>query len=435
MVKRFLVAASLTLALAACQDESFNRSSRHLSPIPPTTLALMAQKGMSRNDPIVIRSYKKEAEMEIWKRGSDGQYALLKTYPICRWSGQLGPKKKEGDRQAPEGFYAITPAQMNPNSAYYLSFDTGFPNAYDKAHGRSGSALMVHGSCSSRGCFAMTDQAIAEIYAIARESFAGGQRTFQFQSYPFRMTAENLAKHRHDPNIAFWKNLKEGSDFFEVAKQEPQVAVADGRYQFNVADPTAVAAVMQKQQQDEQQIAELVAKGVPPIRLVYDDGGSHPTFRTALAAATGGDGAFTVDARTRDRLGLISRPEGLATGPQEIILAANGAPVEATAPANALSYAATRAAPAEVSAPAEPMVAVAAPALPTPSPQPVAAYASESPFYKRMIGGISDLFSTSSVSQGPATVQATTAQPMAPAGKAMDRRAQGGAGVSVATAQ
>ena len=97
---------------------------------------------------------------------------------------------------------------MNPHSAYYLSFDTGFPNAYDRAHGRTGSHLMVHGSCSSAGCYAMTDRAIAEIYALAREAFAGGQRAFQFQAYPFRMTPENLAKHRDEPHIAFWKNLK-----------------------------------------------------------------------------------------------------------------------------------------------------------------------------------------------------------------------------------
>src|SRR5215207_7537489 len=116
MMKRIALAASLVLALAACQDDNFSRSStRHLSPIPPATMALMAQKGMSRNDPILIRSFKKESEMEVWKRGSNGRYALLKTYPICRWSGQLGPKVREGDRQAPEGFYTVSPAQMNPN--------------------------------------------------------------------------------------------------------------------------------------------------------------------------------------------------------------------------------------------------------------------------------------------------------------------------------
>ena len=104
-----------------------SRSTKHLSPIPPQTLALMAEKGMSRSDPILVRAYKKESELEVWKRGPDGKYAHLKTYPICRWSGQLGPKVKTGDRQAPEGFYTVTPGQMNPNSAYYLSFDTGYP--------------------------------------------------------------------------------------------------------------------------------------------------------------------------------------------------------------------------------------------------------------------------------------------------------------------
>src|ERR671916_131008 len=184
-----------------------------------------------------VRAPRAGIEIAVWKRGSDGQYAVLKTFPICRWSGQLGPKVREGDRQAPEGFYTVTPAQMNPNSSYYLSFDTGFPNAYDRAHGRTGSHLMVHGTCSSRGCFAMTDEAIAEVYAIAREAFAGGQRGFQFQAFPFRMTAEKLAKHRADPNTPFWRNLKEGSDFFEVMKEEPPVAVASGRYHFGAEHP------------------------------------------------------------------------------------------------------------------------------------------------------------------------------------------------------
>jgi murein L,D-transpeptidase YafK len=246
MVKRSLVLAGVLLGLTACQGEY--ASTKHMAPIPPATMALMSKKGLSKSDPILIRSYKKESELEVWKRGSDGQYAHLKTYPICRWSGQLGPKMREGDRQAPEGFYNVNPAQMNPNSSFYLSFDTGYPNAYDRAHGRTGSHLMVHGSCSSRGCFAMTDEAIAEVFAIGREAFSGGQRNFQFQSYPFRMTAENMAKHRADPNIAFWRNLKEGSDLFEVAKEEPTVSVVGGRYAFNAPgdDPGVVAAVAEK---------------------------------------------------------------------------------------------------------------------------------------------------------------------------------------------
>src|SRR4051794_22195553 len=359
MVKRFVVAASLVLALAACQDDGLSRSStRHLSPIPAATMSLMATKGMSKTDPIVIRSYKKESEMEIWKRGSDGRYALLKTFPICRWSGQLGPKRKEGDRQAPEGFYAITPAQMNPNSAYYLSFDTGYPNAIDRANGGSGSALMVHGSCSSRGCFAMTDESIAEIYALAREALAGGQRSFQFQSYPFRMTAQNLAQHRFDPNIAFWKNLKEGSDVFEVSREEPQVTLADRRYKFNVDDGTAMAAVVEKERQDEQQVAELVAKGVAPIKLVYDDGGGNQSFQQALASTTEG-GSLAVESRFPNRLGDVSRPEALAAGPREIVLAESGRPKQ-EAPSTILAFAAAQRAPA--AAPSEPAKALPAPA-------------------------------------------------------------------------
>src|SRR5918911_3385149 len=121
---------------------------------------------------------------------------------------------------------------MNPNSAYYLSFDTGYPNAYDRAHGHTGAALMVHGTCSSAGCYAMTDEAIAEVYAIAREAFAGGQRAFQFQAYPFRMTAENMARHRSDPNIEFWRQLKEGSDRFEATREEPAGGGSAGRHVF-----------------------------------------------------------------------------------------------------------------------------------------------------------------------------------------------------------
>lgn len=405
MMKRIALAASLTLALAACQDDNFSRSStRHLTPIPPAAMALMASKGMSKSDPILIRAYKKESEMEIWKRGSDGKYALFKTYPICRWSGQLGPKTREGDRQVPEGFYTVAPSQMNPNSAFYLSFDTGYPNAYDRQFGRNGGDIMVHGSCSSRGCFAMTDQNIAEIYSIARESFASGQRAFQFQSYPFRMTPKNLAQHRLDPNIGFWKNLKEGSDVFEVTKEEPRIAVAAGRYQFNPGDEIVTAAVRQKQAQDEQKVAELVAEGVKPIKLAYHDGDSHESFRTALAGAMGADGSLVVDSRMRDRFGDVSRPEGLSSGPQEIALDDSGR-TKPQAPSAALAFASLDQAPAaKASAPAAKVAAapVAAPAPAAPAPaSPVA----ETPFYKRMLGGIGDLFSAGSTVQPSAEPQ------------------------------
>ncbi|HEX2727608.1 MAG TPA: murein L,D-transpeptidase family protein, partial [Beijerinckiaceae bacterium] len=318
MRMRFVLLAGVVLALAGCNDQ-YSSSGRHLSPIPPATLALMGQKGMSQSDPILVRAYKKESELELWKKGRDGKYALLKTFPICRWSGQLGPKVREGDRQAPEGFYTVTPALMNPNSSFYLSFDTGYPNAYDRAHGRTGSHLMVHGSCSSRGCFAMTDEAIAEIYAVARDAFAGGQRGFQFQSYPFRMTAENLAKHRADPNMAFWKNLKEGSDYFETMQEEPPVSVANMRYSFG-AEPAAVA---QKRIADEHKVADLVGQGIPAVRTVYDDGGGHASFRQAMGVADdrGASGALAfMSSGPSRRLGDVSRPDALAAGPREVLV-------------------------------------------------------------------------------------------------------------------
>ncbi|MBQ0820374.1 hypothetical protein KBI52_09140, partial [Microvirga sp. HBU67558] len=164
----------------------------------------------------------------------------------------------------------------------------------------------------------------AEIYAIAREALSAGQRGFQFQSYPFRMTAENLAKHRLDPNIAFWKNLKEGSDTFEVTREEPQVGVGNGRYVFDAGDPSVAAAVAQIQQRDEQQVANLIARGVQPVRLVYADGGQNQAFREALSP--GEDVSLAVDASARNRLGDVSRPEALAAGPREILLNANGSP-------------------------------------------------------------------------------------------------------------
>src|ERR1700736_3212727 len=230
-------AVGLTIAacawVAGCDDSYLDQSSaRSQQPISSAVLAKMEALDTTPSWPVLIRAYKKEAELEIWKMKSNGEYALLKTFPMCRWSGQLGPKKREGDMQVPEGFYSIAPGQMNPNSHYYLAFNVGYPNAYDRAYGRTGGTIMVHGVCSSAGCFSMTDAQIAEIYALAREAFNGGQRAIQMQSYPFHMTAENLAKHRLDPNIAFWKELKNGSDHFEVSKTEPPVGVCGKHYVF-----------------------------------------------------------------------------------------------------------------------------------------------------------------------------------------------------------
>jgi murein L,D-transpeptidase YafK len=282
---------------------------KHQRAVPPSTLALMKQKGMAANAPILVRIFKKESELEVWKLTGEGDYALLKTFPICRWSGRLGPKTQQGDRQAPEGFYAVTPRLMNPNSSYYLSFDTGYPNAYDRAHGATGSALMVHGACSSAGCFAMTDEGIAEIYALARDAFSGGQKAFQVQAFPFRMTAENLVRHRSDPNIGFWRQLKEGSDRFEAIRREPVVSVTAGQYTFKQSsDRDAEAQIATYRAQEQDHMAVLLEEGRPSVRTTYEDGGQHPTFAALVRR-----GLLTVE---------VSRPETLSMAGREIVLAA-----------------------------------------------------------------------------------------------------------------
>ena len=221
-------------ALVGCNEQSIKDfAPKDGRSLPASILKKMSAMGMKRDAPIVARIFKEEGKLEIWKQKSNGRYAMVADYNICKWSGQLGPKYTEGDRQAPEGFYTVRPWQMNPNSNYYLSFNIGYPNAYDRANGRTGSNLMVHGACSSSGCYSMTDEQISQIYAFARDAFKGGQTEFQIQAFPFRMTAENMARYRNDPNYKFWQMLKEGYDQFEIAKVPPKVDVCEKRYVFN----------------------------------------------------------------------------------------------------------------------------------------------------------------------------------------------------------
>jgi murein L,D-transpeptidase YafK len=192
---------------------------------------------MDAGAPIFVRIFKEESELEVWKARADGRFYHFKTYPICNWSGDLGPKIKQGDKQAPEGFYTIFPEQMKPDSQYYLAFNMGYPNAFDRAHDRTGQYIMVHGKCKSAGCYAMTDALVEEIYALAREAFRGGQPSFQVHAYPFRMTDEKLDRYRRHQWFAFWRTLKEGYDFFEVNRVPPTVAICERRYVVNVSLP------------------------------------------------------------------------------------------------------------------------------------------------------------------------------------------------------
>ncbi|WP_188656266.1 L,D-transpeptidase family protein [Roseibium aquae] len=229
------VAVALLAAgvLAGCQADELGYGPKHKRPVSSEIKHKMAELNMSPGSPIMIRIFKQENELEVWKRARTGRFELLESFEICKWSGELGPKFKEGDRQAPEGFYEITPGLMNPNSSYHLAFNLGFPNKFDQAHGRTGSHLMVHGACSSRGCYAMTDAQVQDIFALARDSFAGGQRSFQVQAFPFRMTPENMVKHRDSEHFEYWQMLKEGYDHFEVTRTPPNVEVCDRRYVFD----------------------------------------------------------------------------------------------------------------------------------------------------------------------------------------------------------
>ena len=190
----------------------------------------LASAGVAIGDPIFIRIFKLESELELWVE-KDGRYVLFATYPICRWSGRLGPKLKEGDRQAPEGFYTVSAEQLNPNSRWHRSFNLGFPNAFDRAHGRTGSFLMVHGGCGSVGCYAMTDAGVDEIWRFITAALEKDKAAVPVHVFPFRLSDRKLASRaKAYPWAGFWADLKKGHDLFEASFVPPVVSVCDGRY-------------------------------------------------------------------------------------------------------------------------------------------------------------------------------------------------------------
>jgi murein L,D-transpeptidase YafK len=408
-----LLTASVLLAGCDTDQVSLATNAKANQPVPPKLLAAMVEKDMDLQSPILVRLFKQEAELEVWKQARNGQFALLKTYPICRWSGDLGPKVREGDRQAPEGFYSINPGQMNPQSAYYLSFNTGYPNAFDKALGRTGSQLMVHGDCSSRGCYAMTDEQIAEIYSLGRESFFGGQKAFQLQAYPFKMTPVNMAKHRNNPNMPFWKMIKEGYDHFEVTRQEPKVDFCERKYVFDatktpdakrdpVFDASAkcpayvipeniASAVRDKDARDQVEYNKLVAKGTPIARMNTGiDGGMNKIFASKIPEGSTGL-SENAEGSTLEMLAMAKAP---GTIPGHVNPPKPNLDAVAAAPANQ-----------------EPVVAVSAPAATT--RVAAAAPASEKSQEKSSGGFFSNL--GRKMGLGTADTTATTPPPQATA--------------------
>lgn len=326
LLRKILILLAMPVFLAGCVGSVsgvLDVANKASAPVPAKLVAEMHKKGMTVSDPILVRIFKEESELEIWKRDRTGRYALLKTYPMCRWSGQLGPKKKSGDRQAPEGFYQVNAGMLNPTSLYYLSFNLGYPNKLERALGYEGEALMVHGACSSSGCFAMTDEGVAEIYAVARDALKGGQPAFQVQAFPFRMTAQNMARNRSDPNAGFWQDLKQGYDAFEITRIPPQISYCGGRYMFNsgldgqaIADPLAECPPSANpltssiSSDPKQEVSTTLLSSDVRVHG-YVDGGMHPSFRKLLKSR----GAKELAKETSTSAVPISRPEAALADP------------------------------------------------------------------------------------------------------------------------
>ncbi|OJF93327.1 L,D-transpeptidase family protein [Pararhizobium antarcticum] len=324
---RTVAVVGLASVLSGCM------SLEDISEAPPQltgkVIAAMSKKGMKPESPVLVRIFKQESELEVWKVDRSGAYALFKTYPICRWSGELGPKTKVGDRRAPEGFYHVSKGMLNPNSQFYVSFNLGYPNRLESALGYTGDALMVHGACSSSGCYAMTDQGVGEIYAIVEKALSSGQDRFQVQAYPFRMTADKMAAHRGDVNMSFWRTMKEGYDAFNVTRRQPKVSVCGGRYVFNRefegGEPTDALAscppainqlepmAMARIDAEAQKLDAAITGSVPAMSSMtaYSDGGMHPSFRALLKTQGPKRLAASISATKYP----ISRPEAALADP------------------------------------------------------------------------------------------------------------------------
>lgn len=234
-----VLALILLLALAPCahsQIPSSKRSRTAVKKVQPELTEQLRAENLKFGSPVFIRIFKESMELEVWiKKGS--AYRLFKTYEICSYGSQgFGPKLKEGDGKAPEGFYKLYPHSLNPYSSFHLSFNLGYPNAYDRAHKRTGGALMVHGACCSVGCYAMTDELIEEIYALIDAALRKGQKAVPVHIFPFRMTRKNIDRYKDSEWHSFWNMLKPGYDLFEESNIPPRVSVRKGEYVVSEAE-------------------------------------------------------------------------------------------------------------------------------------------------------------------------------------------------------
>ncbi len=220
---------SAIVSVAAAQRES-SRSREVVARVAPTMRIDLAEKGLRLGDAVYLRLFKEERELEVWVRERDRSYVLFERLPICAWSGRLGPKFREGDMQSPEGFYRVGGSQLNPRSMFHLAFNLGFPNRFDRFHRRTGSALMIHGSCLSAGCYAMTDPVVERLWVLVDAALRRGVRSIPVHVFPFRMTDENMHARRDHEAAPFWRQLLPAFEMFERTSRLPRIRVVRGRY-------------------------------------------------------------------------------------------------------------------------------------------------------------------------------------------------------------
>lgn len=236
LASRVLHDPSILMNVSSTNSDSTNapRAQAAAARVKPTLSVELAAKGLHWGDPVFLRAFKEEGELELFVQDRKSkQFVLLKCYKIAQQSGELGPKQREGDGQVPEGFYHAGRSAMKPDSTYHLAINCGYPNAYDRAHERTGSFIMIHGNCVSIGCLAMTDPLIEEIYSLCDAALQGGQSFFRIHLFPFRMSKERLATTTENPWHEFWQNLKVGYDHFETHRVPPDVEVKNLRYEFS----------------------------------------------------------------------------------------------------------------------------------------------------------------------------------------------------------
>ena len=234
---KFLITLIIPLLFAASPKTYIPDSKRAAdirTKVRPKLQGDLKAAGLKDGQPVFIRIFKEPGILEIWVK-SGKQFKLFKNYLICAYSGGLGTKTKDRDGKCPEGYYTITPTQLNPVSTYHLALNVGYPNAFDQSRGYTGNAIMIHGYCASIGCYAMTDPMIEEIYTMVYEAFLHGQKSVEVNIFPFKLTNANIDKYSNYHYVSFWQHLKPGYDIFEKTHVPPVVSVVNKNYSFAIA--------------------------------------------------------------------------------------------------------------------------------------------------------------------------------------------------------